>query len=396
MINLKKYNQEQILRYYDSLKREEKESLNKQIENIDFELVNETYKKSYTDEVIDIKKISPLKIVNKNELNNELNIIGEELIKRNEYAIVIMAGGFGSRLGLNVPKGCLELNIHNNNISLFELFINQLKETNKKYNSHIYLYIMTSTSNNKDTIDFFEKNNYFTYKEYIKFFSQDNFPILDVKGKLVLKNRHEILMGPNGNGDVFASLKRNNIINDMKEKNIKYVLFSTIDNVLANVVDTKFIGTCIKNKYSLASKTVMKTDSEDKAWVFCKYNNRPYMLQSHYINKDITNQKNKDREYIYRETNITYHLVSIENIELFANKKMKYHRAYKNNRFLNNNGNLVRTKKKNSFKFEKFIFDAFYYADDMLLYRINEEEFCPIKNTDDIEKATKLLEQKEV
>lgn len=138
----------------------------------------------------------------------------------------------------------------------------------------------------------------------------------------------------------------------------------------------------------------MKTNDEDKGWIFCKYNNRPYMLQSHYINKNITNQKNNDEKYIYRETNITYHLISIENVEIFANKKLKYHRAYKNNKFLNNNGNLVKTKKNNSFKFEKFIFDAFCYADDMLLYRIDEEEFCPIKNKEDIDKASKILESK--
>ena len=396
MINLKKYNQEQILRFYDNLDKDEKNILNKQIANIDFELVNEIYKNSYTDEVIDINKISPLKIANGDEIQNneKYKSLGEKLIKKGEYAIVIMAGGFGSRLGLNIPKGCVELKINNKNISLFELFINQLKEANKKYNSHIYLYIMTSTSNNKDTVDFFEKNNYFEYKEYIKFFIQDNFPILDVKGKIVLKNKHEILMGPNGNGDVFEALKRNNIINDMKNRNIKYVLFSTIDNVLSNFVDTHFIGACINNKYGIGTKTIMKTSDEDKAWIFCKYNNKPYMLQSHYINKDITNLKDKNGEYIYREMNITYHLISIKNIELFSNKKMKYHRAYKNNKFLNEKGNLVKTTKKNSFKFEKFIFDAFYYADDMLLYRVNEKEFCPIKNTDDIDKAIKILESK--
>lgn len=393
MYNLKKYNQEQVLRFYDSLNKDERDSLDKQLESIDLELVNEIYKKSYTDEKIDISKISCLNIIKKNNISED-KILGETLVKNNQYAIVIMAGGFGSRLGLNKPKGCLELQLREKKISLFELFINELKEANKKYDSNIPLYIMTSTSNNKETIDYFEQNNYFAYKDNIKLFTQENFPILDVNGKLVLKNKHEILMGPNGNGDVFASLKRNNIINDMKKNNIKYVLFSTIDNVLSNLVDVQFIGTCLKNKYGLASKTIMKKNEEAKDWVFCKYNNRPYMLQSHYIDKEITNAKDKNEEYIYREKNITYHLVSMENVELFANKELRYHRAHKNNKYLNEKGNLIKTKKKNSFKFEKFIFDAFYYADDMLLYRIDEKEFCPIKEKVDIDKAINILNNK--
>ncbi|MBR4830246.1 MAG: UTP--glucose-1-phosphate uridylyltransferase [Bacilli bacterium] len=393
MVNLKSYNQEQILRYYDELDDNEKKELEKQIDSIDYELINRIYKNSYTNDVTDLSKISSLKIIKKEDTTEEDNITGENIIKNNEYAVVIMAGGFGSRLGLNKPKGCLELNINGNNISLFELYINELKEANKKYNSNINLYIMTSTSNNEDTIKFFEDNNYFDYKDNIKIFTQGNLPILDVNGKIVLKSKSEILFGPNGNGDVYRALKVNGLIDDMKNKGIKYALFTNVDNVLTNFVDTKFIGATINNNYSLATKTLTKTDENSKTWVFCKYNNRPYILQGHEITKEFTNTK-ENNEYVYRETNITYHLISIENIELFSNIDMKYHRAYKNNKFLDENGNLIETEDKNSFKFEKFIFDAFFYADDMLLYRIDESEFCPIKEQSDIEKAINALENK--
>lgn len=394
MYKLKKYNQEQLLRYYDELDSKEKKELKKQINSIDYKLVNKAYIDSYTDEMIDINKVSSLKIIDKDNVNKEDSLIGEELIKNNEYAVLLMAGGFGSRLGLNKPKGCLELNINGKTITLYEIFINQLKEANKKYNSNINLYIMTSINNYEDTTNFFKENNYFDYKDRIIFFKQDQFPILDVNGKITLKNKHEILMGPNGNGDVFNALKRNGIIYDMKNKGIKYVLFTTIDNVLTNLVDTTFIGTTIKNNYSLASKTIMKTDENSKAWVFCKYNNKPYMLEDQNITVDITNKKDNNGNYIYRETNIAYHLISLKNIIKFSKKELRYNRAYKNNIFLDDNGNLIDTKDKNSFKFEKFIFDAFKYADDMLLYRINRDEFCPIKEQSDIEKAIDALKNK--
>ena len=386
-MNLEQYNQEQLLRYYDELSDIEKEQLTNQINSIDFDLVNTIYKNSYTDEEIDISKVSYLNIVDKTI--PEDNTIGENLIKNNEYAIVLMAGGFGSRLGFNKPKGCLELN----GISLFELFINQIKDANNKYNSHINLYIMTSHANNDDTISFFKEHDYFNYKDNIKIFTQDDFPILDIKGNIVLKNKHEILMGPNGNGDVFKSLKRNGLIDEMKKNNIKYVLFSTIDNPLSNLIDIDFITTTLNNNYSISTKTIMKTDEDSKEWIFCKYNNKPYMLPSRCITKELTNTK-INNDYIYRETNITYHLISIDNIELFSNIDLPYHRAYKNNKYLDEDGNLITSDDKNSFKFEKYIFDAFYHIDDMLLYRIKENEFCPIKEREDIEKAIKELQNK--
>ena len=134
MYKLKKYNQEQLLRYYDELDSKEKKELKKQINSIDYKLVNKAYIDSYTDEMIDINKVSSLKIIDKDNVNKEDSLIGEELIKNNEYAVLLMAGGFGSRLGLNKPKGCLELNINGKTITLYEIFINQLKEANKKYN----------------------------------------------------------------------------------------------------------------------------------------------------------------------------------------------------------------------------------------------------------------------
>ena len=390
MPDLSIYNQQQVLRYYDELSNSEKELLNEQIKKIDFDFMNKLYKNSYFDEEIDVSKITPLKIID-SKTDEDNSKIGEELIKNNNYAVVLMAGGFGSRLGLEIPKGCLTLNINNKKVSLFESFINQLKKANEKFDVTINLYIMTGKNNNFDTIKFFNDNNYFNYpKDKIKIFVQDELPILDTNGKILLKSKDEILFGPNGNGDIFAALKRNNLIDDMKKNNIKYVLFSSIDNALNNIVDYNFIGTTIKNNYQLSTKTITKENEDDKGWIFCKYNNKPFMLPTNYITNDITNYQ-IDNKYVYREKNITYHLISIDYIEKFSNIKLKYHRAYKKNCCLDQNGNIIEPTSPNTFKFEKFIFDAFEYSDDMLLYRVGKDEFCPIKVVEDIKKVEQYL-----
>lgn len=397
-MNLKKYlkkvNQEHLLTFYNEINLKEKIILRKDIKKINFNKMNLLYKNSFFDEFIDMKKVSNLKCIHdlSEEEYNKYYKIGEQLVKNGEYAIVIMAGGKASRLGKEGPKGCVTLNIKNKEISLFEIFINQLIEIYKKYGVYIDLYIMTSSYNNDMTIDFFNKNNYFNYpKEKIKFFKQHDLPILDINGKILLKNKYSVVWGSNGNGDVFNSLKRNNLINNMKKKNIKYILFSTVDNVLSNLIDFSFIGSCVEKGYDISTKTLLKDDENSKNWVFCKYKNKPYMLPSNYINKDITNLKGNDGDYLYRDTNITYHMISLNCVEKFSKIHLKYHRAYKKNNYMDLDGKYIKAQSPNSFKFEKFIFDAFFYSDNMLLYRINNNEFFSIKKDEDIKKAEKII-----
>lgn len=393
---LKSYNQEQLLNFYKEIPFLKKIKLINDIKKVDFNKINDLYKNSFTDEKINIDKISNLKCVyDISKKDKEIyEKIGKETVKNNEYAIVIMAGGNASRLGIDGPKGCFELEINDKKISLFEIFISQLKKIHNEIGIYINIYIMTSSLNNKSTINFFKSKNYFNYpKKYINFFKQSDLPILDIDGKILLKNKYRILFGPNGNGDVFNSLLKNNIIKNMKKKKIKYVLFSTVDNILTNLVDFKFIGSMIYNNYEVSTKTLVKENNEDKNWVFCKYNDKPYMLPSSYIDENISNKKDKNGNYIYRDKNITYHLLSINSIEKLAKIDLKYHRAFKKSAYMDLNGNNIIPNSSNSFKFEKFIFDAFYYCNDMLLYRVKNDEFLPIKDINDVKKAVNKLKQ---
>ncbi len=390
---LQKYHQEHLLSFYDQLDEKQKKELLSEIKKIDFKLMKNLYKNSYFDEDIDINEISELKcITNLSETEKkEYKKIGEKLIRQNQYGIVILAGGNASRLGMG-PKGCLEINVTQKKISLFEIFINQLKEINKKYNITLNLYIMTSATNYAEIQTFFKKKNYFDYPKYnIQFFIQEELPILDVQGNVVLKDKNQILFGPNGNGNVFKALKRSGLLKDIKTKNIKYILFTTIDNVLTKLVDLEFIGSTLFYNYKLSSKTITKENENEKDWIFCKYKNKPFMLPTRYITTNITNTKNSNGKYIYREKNIAYHLIATDLVVKFADIDLKYHRAYKKNNYIDINGQKITSQGPNTFKFEQFIFDAFYFTDDILLYRINEEEFCPIKTQEDIKKAEKAI-----
>lgn len=382
---LKKYHQEHLLTYYNDLSIEEQIDFLHEINKLDLGKMAKIYKQSYEEKTFNINDYSPLPTVTRQELSNTQH--AEKLLLNNQYGIVILGGGHGSRLGYSGPKGCLELNINNRLISLYEIYINQLKESYNKYHQYINAYIMTSTTNDTATKEYFEMHNYFDYpKDHIHFFIQEDLPILNLEGKLLLKDKSKVLQGPNGNGSVYESLKKNDLLHDMKKKNIKYLLFIPIDNPLVKIVDLPFLETSLTSGYELVTKTILKDSDTEMDGVFCKYKGKPAVLSKDHMTKEINNII-IDGDYAYRDKNIVYHLMSLKKVIYFSKVNLPYHRAYKKNSYLDLQGNYQVPEKPNTFKFELFIYDAFCHAKDMLLYRVGNDESLAIKTKEDIIKV---------
>lgn len=382
---LKKYNQEHLLNFYNELDDEQKEFLLNQILRIDFKQIFDLYEASKIDEVIPCNLIEPLHYFDKTKMTcDEINMytqIGEEYIKRCEFAVVTMAGGQGTRLGYKGPKGTFELDIVPKK-SLFEILCDNLKKANKKYNVTIPWYIMTSIYNDESTKQFFKDKNFFGYpKDSVKFFSQSQLPLIDINGNLILEETYKIKEASNGNGDVFESLKRHNIIQDMKNKNIKWIFFSGVDNVILDIVDPVFIGITADSNTLISSKTLLKKDVNAPDWIFARRNGKPAIINSSHLNDDMKIAKDENGYDLYREINMLAHLFNISAIEFIANRNFPYHRAFKKNTFVNDEGMKQIPESPNTFKFETFIFDAFSYFDDMILLRVkDDDEFAPIKD----------------
>lgn len=384
---LEKYNQEHLLYFYDELSIEEKNILVNQILNIDFEKITNLYINSKEDEDLSNIEITPLSHIEKDKLTeSEINYytqIGEFIIKSNQVAIVTMAGGQGTRLGYKGPKGTYMLNLKPIKKSLFQIIVENIIETNKKYNVILPWYVMTSEENNNETIRFFALNNFFGYpKEKIKFFKQSKLPLIDINGKLILQEPYLIKEASNGNGNVFNSMEKANIIKELHNQGIKWICFGGIDNVLLKNVDPLFLGLTIGNNMQIGSKSIFKKEPLEKTAVYCKKNGKPSILDYCDISLELSESKiSNTNTYLFREANMLSHIMSLDAIEKIKYIELKYHRAYKKNAFVNFEGVKQVPDKPNTFKFENFIFDAFSYFDDMLLLRVNEnEEFAPIKD----------------
>lgn len=387
---LKQNNQEHIIKLMENLTIEKKEELMDQVLKIDFSQIKELYESTKKEIKKENEKIEPIEYVDKSRLTEEEKIklekIGEGIIQKGQYAVVTMAGGQGTRLGYSGPKGTYKLEVGENGKYIFEILLDTLKRANKKYNQEINWYIMTGKENDKETKEFFQKNNHFGYnKEKIRFFHQENLPLMDKEGKILISKDLKIKEASNGNGGVYKALSKQ-VLEDMKEKGIKWIYICGVDNIMANMVDSLLLGLAIKRKVPTASKAIKKAYPEEKVGTFCRRNGKPSIIEYIEMTKEMIYAKNENAELLYGASNIIGHLFNIETLEKLAKKDLKYHLAVKKNSYINEKKEEIIPTEPNSYKFETFIFDGFEYVDDMIVMQVErDEEFAPIKNATGID-----------
>ncbi len=393
---LKKYGQEHLLKFYDNLDENKKEKLLKQIENIDFELINSLYDSTKGNAKKDNAKIEPIDFIDKYKLNDKYKYyeeIGKKAIKAGELAVVTMAGGQGTRLGHSGPKGTFDIGLDSHK-SLFELLCDSIKEEAKKYDVQISWFIMTSKENNKDTIEFFKKNKYFGYEKNIYFFIQGELPMIDTEGKILIGEDGLIKLAADGHGGVYESLVKSNMVNKMKELGCKWVFIGGVDNCLAKMVDPVLMGIAIDKNVTAAGKSVVKANPHEKVGAFCKKNGKPSVVEYSEITDEMAEAVDENGELLYGESHILCNLFSVDAIERMGSNPLPYHIAFKKATYIDKDGNKVVPTSPNAFKFEAFLFDAFGEVDDMAILRVKrEEEFAPVKNAsgvDSPETARKL------
>ena len=399
---LNSYNQTHIVNLLKKLDEVKKQELLKQIDKIDFGQIMELYDNTKKEIEIKENKIEAIGYLDKAKLTKEqkeeFDKLGEEVIRNGEYAVVTMAGGQGTRLGHNGPKGTFKLDVYGKGKYLFEILVDNLQEANQKYNTIIPWYIMTSIENNKDTVEFLEKHNYFGYpKENVIIFTQSELPLVDVDGKLLISKDLKIKEASDGNGGTYSSLRASGSLADMKERGIKWVFIGGVDNVLLKMADVTLLGMAIKKNVQIASKSVVKANPHEKVGVFCKMNGHPKVIEYAELPEKMAEEVDENGELKYGESHIMCNLYTIDAIEKASKEILMYHSAFKKNSYIDEDGKEVIPTEPNSYKFESFIFDAFEFFDDIAILRgKREDDFAPVKNKEGVDspKTAKELYEK--
>ena len=241
---------------------------------------------------------------------------------------------------------------------------------------------MTSSENNKDTVKFFEDNNYFNYnKDYVKFFMQGNLPLLLENGEIILDKDYHIKEAADGNGCIYKAMAKNKILEDMKNRGVKWIFIGSVDNVLLNMVDPALIGLAIKQKNDIAMKSIPKNSPQERVGVACKINGKPSVIEYTELPEAMSVLRDENGELLYGEAHIMCNLYSMDALEKISKIDLPYHVAHKKSDYMDKNGEIVEAKQPNAYKFEAFIFDAFNYFDEISILRgKREEDFAPVKN----------------
>ena len=255
---LAKYGQEHVLKYYGELTEEEKRGILDQIEATDMSILEACKHKE------DLAKkgvITPLAAMQLDEIeaNREnFTATGIETIRQGKVAAVLLAGGMGTRLGSDNPKGMYNVGL-THELYIFECLVNNLLEVVHQADAWIHLFVMTSDKNHEATTKFLKEKNYFGYKEeYITFFMQEMAPATDYQGKVYMEAPGVVAMSPNGNGGWFSSMKRWKGLDKVQEAGIEYLNVFAVDNVLQRIADPVFVGALIEKQAAVGSKVVKK------------------------------------------------------------------------------------------------------------------------------------------
>ncbi len=392
---LREHGQEQLLRFWDELGTEEKNALAARIETLDWELVD-LWK--HPEDLSGKGKIEPIEGISLSEIARDREIfrkVGEQAIKEGKVAAVLLAGGQGTRLGSDAPKGAYNIGL-TRPLYIFECLLNNLREVTDRAGAFVPLFIMTSEKNDAETKEFLEMHNYFGYpRAFVRFFTQDMAPAVDFEGKLFLEEKGRLALSPNGNGGWYSSLARTEILKEFPA--VEWINVFAVDNVLQRIADPAFVGATILSGKKSGAKVVSKAEPHEKVGVLCLENGLPAVVEYYELSEDMAMARDKEGRLLYRHGVILNYLFERKKLEEIAGKRIPVHVVKKKVPHLDERGELVRPEEVNGYKFETLILDMIKLMGSCLPYEVvREHEFAPVKNrtgVDSVESARELLKQ---
>ena len=345
-------------------------------------------------EIQDLGKIPISKISDWQRMSEKYEQVGLQAIAEGKLALVLLAGGQGTRLGFDGPKGALNVGI-THELYVFELLIRNTMKVVEKAGCFIPFYIMTSESNDAVTRDFFEKHNYFGYdSKFIRFFIQESNPVTDLDGEPLYQAPGEILTSPNGNGGWYSSLYNSDVLKDGLFDGVEWINVFSVDNVLQGIADPVFLGATIESGYACGSKVIRKAYPEERVGAICALKGRPYIIEYYELDELKREYTELDDAMFNYGVTLNY-LFRVSELGKTLSVDMPIHKVKKNVKRYYKDGRYEESSELNAYKYETLALDLIHMMDSCLAFEIErEKEFAPIKNKegkDSLDTARALL-----
>ncbi len=389
------YGQEHVLQYFDELSEEGKKALLQQIEQTDFSVLLKASEGGREQKRGVITPIPAMKLSEIEEKKEAYTKKGIELLRAGKVGAVLLAGGMGTRLGSDNPKGMYNIGL-TKEVYIFERLIRNLLDVVEQTGNFLHLFIMTSEKNHEKTVAFLKEKNYFGYaSEYVTFFMQDMSPASDYSGKVYMEEKGLMSASPNGNGGWFSSMKRAGVLETVHEKGIEYLNIFAVDNVLQRIADPCFVGAVAEKNCAVGAKVIKKAAPEERVGVMCLEDGRPSIVEYYELTEELMEAKDAAGEPAYNYGVILNYLFRVKDLEEIVEREMPLHIVEKKIPYMNEAGETVKPEQPNGYKYESLVLDMIHMLDSCLVYEVvREKEFAPIKNptgVDSVESARELL-----
>jgi len=395
---LEQFGQEHVLKYYDELSEAEKKELLQQIDETDFAVLENCKNLGKSEGRGNFAPLAAMQISEIEKRKEEFTKIGVETIKAGKVAACLLAGGMGTRLGSDNPKGMYDIGL-TKHVYIFQRIIENLLDTVKQAGgTYIHLFIMTSEKNNDITISFLKEHNYFGYpEEKVTFFKQDMAPASDYEGKVYMEGKNRISTSPNGNAGWYSSMLKAGLRDLILKEGIEWIDIFAVDNVLQRIADPCFVGATVNAAVDCGAKVVRKNAPDEKVGVMCLEDGKPSIVEYYELSQEMMDAKDENGDPAYNYGVILNYLFNEKALNEIAKKTLPLHVVEKKIPYIDENANLVKPEKPNGCKFEQLVLDMIHELDSCLPYEVvREYEFAPIKNKegiDSVESARELCKK---
>lgn len=383
--------QDHVLRFWDELTEPQRQRLLAQIEDLDWTQLDPLIQSHVLNRPVPVipESIEPAPVLHREpgpgqaELYARARTRGDALLRAGKVAAFTVAGGQGSRLGIDGPKGIVQASPDGEH-SLFEIFAANLLAARRTYGSRIPWYIMTSPQNHAQTLAYFEQHDWFGLpREDVILFRQGVLPAFDTQGKLLLAEPGELALAPDGHGGSLRALARSGSLQDMKERGIEVISYFQVDNPLVQPFDPLFLGLHAETGSEMSTKVVTKADDLEKVGNLVLADGTVQLVEYSEFPEELSHQKNPDGSRAFNAGNIAIHAIDVGFIDRVVQRsfQLPFRRADKAVSYVNEAGTTVRPEAANAVKLEAFVFDVLPLANHAMLLEVSRaDEFAPVKN----------------
>lgn len=389
--------QGQVFRFWETLSEVERESLLSQAEEIDLDeldnLVDTLVKTDGSQSEVDFTALEPAPYipipenVDTDQEWQSAKAAGEEALKSGKVAAFTVAGGQGTRLGYDGPKGTFPVTPVKGK-SLFQVFAEKIQAARNRYSCSLPWFVMTSDVNHEATVAFFEEQSYFGLEAgSVRFFRQGRMPAVDYSGKIILESKGSIAMSPDGHGGALRALERSGSFRAMVDEGIEILSYFQVDNPLVQPVDPFFIGFHLKSGSTLSSKMLPKAYEKEKLGHFCVLDGVSQVVEYSDMPDELCALRDADGQLSFRAGSIAIHVISLDFARSLvapgSSISLPFHRADKKVPFVGEDGVPQKADTPNGVKFEMFVFDSIPFATNPIVIETTRlADFSPVKNAE--------------